>query len=774
MKKIYFLLLTIFSLSLATAQGTEDFANSNATGSYSDGSFVGNAGITWTYVASRDANNDTNGSGINLPALMLRRVSSGSKVTSSTITGGITDFSVKLYKGFTGGGDRIVELFINGTSYGTSTPFDDFTEQTFTVNGINVAGNVVIELVNTTTRQIIVDDITWTGFATSCGVTLGTTSYTCNVNTVGDNNDSVTINVPYTGIDAGITSVTTTSGGTIAGDNPATVANGTITITGLSEGDAWDVVLNGGDCDTISTSGTVPAAECDPIPNTCFDLSNGAETFEIVTVVPNTAADEWTLNSGTYSLNAFCGGGCQETIEAWMVFGPLDMTSTTDLALAFSAAEAFGVTDLNIKYTSAYSGCPSSTTWTTAQTITDAGTYSVDLSAASGTDVFVAIEYNDDGVDGYSGWDLSNVALNSFTTCPTLGARPTSDCAVCDVILASDATYTCDSNTDGDNNDQVIINISYTGTDSTITSVTTTTPAPIGGDDPAAVADGTITLTGLSEGDAWDITLNGGDCDGTTLSGTVPAANCDPVFLIINEIHADPSNAAGNVGDANGDGITNSNEDEFIEIYNSGSVAIDLSNYVIADAASDRHVFPAGTTLLPDSFLTLFGGGTPTNIPGDTQLSSTGILSLNNSGDTITIKDNNGVSVLVETYTAAGNNQSIARDPDFTGAFVDHSTIVANPVLFSPGEKNDGSTLSVDTFNTINFSVYPNPTNTGFVNITTTSNEAINVTIFDILGKQVISKTVNNRLNVSNLNTGVYILKLNQNGATITKKLVIK
>ena len=83
--------------------------------------------------------------------------------------------------------------------------------------------------------------------------------------------------------------------------------------------------------------------------------------------------------------------------------------------------------------------------------------------------------------------------------------------------------------------------------------------------------------------------------------------------------------------------------------------------------------------------------------------------------------------------------------------------------------------MSTEDFTTTNFSIYPNPTNTGFVNITTTSNEKINVTVFDILGKQVISQTINNnRLNVSILNTGVYILKLNQNGVTTTKKLVIK
>ncbi|MGB2088413.1 MAG: T9SS type A sorting domain-containing protein [Psychroflexus salarius] len=164
MKKITFFVLALMA-SFSFAQGLEDFANSNATGSYLDDSFVGNNGITWTYVASRDANGDENSSGINLPALMLRRVSDNSKITSSTISGGIGDFSMKLYKGFTGGGDRQVEVFINGISVGTSQPFDDFTEQTFSVSDINVGGDIIIEIVNITPKQVIIDDISWTAFA---------------------------------------------------------------------------------------------------------------------------------------------------------------------------------------------------------------------------------------------------------------------------------------------------------------------------------------------------------------------------------------------------------------------------------------------------------------------------------------------------------------------------------------------------------------------------------------------------------------------------------
>ncbi|MDZ7775614.1 MAG: hypothetical protein U5L09_08460 [Bacteroidales bacterium] len=95
---------------------------------------------------------------------MLRRSSDNSKVYSESISGGIGNFSVKLYKGFTGGGDRQVELFINDVSQGTSEPFDDYDEHIFEVNNINISGDIAIRIDNITSKQVIVDDITWTGY----------------------------------------------------------------------------------------------------------------------------------------------------------------------------------------------------------------------------------------------------------------------------------------------------------------------------------------------------------------------------------------------------------------------------------------------------------------------------------------------------------------------------------------------------------------------------------------------------------------------------------
>ena len=114
--------------------------------------------------------------------------------------------------------------------------------------------------------------------------------------------------------------------------------------------------------------------------------------------------------------------------------------------------------------------------------------------------MFIGVQYADDGVDAYSGYTMSNVVMKSTGACPSLGQRPISDCGTCDLTLGT-AGIVCGTNTVLTNT----ITIPYSGLEASITSVTTTSNGQIGGDDPAAVADGTITITGLSEGDAWDI-----------------------------------------------------------------------------------------------------------------------------------------------------------------------------------------------------------------------------------------------------------------------------
>ncbi|PVW14174.1 T9SS type A sorting domain-containing protein [Marixanthomonas spongiae] len=86
-----------------------------------------------------------------------------------------------------------------------------------------------------------------------------------------------------------------------------------------------------------------------------------------------------------------------------------------------------------------------------------------------------------------------------------------------------------------------------------------------------------------------------------------------------------------------------------------------------------------------------------------------------------------------------------------------------------------GGTLNVNTNNDSQFSIYPNPASNGFVNIVSKTDGEKQVAVFDVLGKQVINTTLNGeRLNIANLTSGVYIMKISQGDASVAKKLVVK
>jgi hypothetical protein len=71
--------------------------------------------------------------------------------------------------------------------------------------------------------------------------------------------------------------------------------------------------------------------------------------------------------------------------------------------------------------------------------------------------------------------------------------------------------------------------------------------------------------------------------------------------------------------------------------------------------------------------------------------------------------------------------------------------------------------------------MYPNPVSNGNLHISSDNNSAKSVEIYDILGKQVLNaKVSNNTVNVSNLKGGAYIVKINEEGKTATRKLIIE
>jgi hypothetical protein len=71
--------------------------------------------------------------------------------------------------------------------------------------------------------------------------------------------------------------------------------------------------------------------------------------------------------------------------------------------------------------------------------------------------------------------------------------------------------------------------------------------------------------------------------------------------------------------------------------------------------------------------------------------------------------------------------------------------------------------------------LYPNPVSNGKVYISSRNDLDKEIIIFDVLGKKVLQTMISSKeLNISNLNSGVYIIKINEGLATATRKLIVR
>ena len=184
-----------------------------------------------------------------------------------------------------------------------------------------------------------------------------------------------------------------------------------------------------------------------------------------------------------------------------------------------------------------------------------------------------------------------------------------------------------------------------------------------------------------------------------------PAGFPDGVSL--NEYLPDPAS------DWNGDGQATA-EDEYIEIYNSNPVAVDLSGWMLDDVddgaalspdGSRPYVLPPGTIVSAHGFLTLFR-------------SQSGVV-LNNDGDWVRLLRPDGLVVEATTYATSDDDEAYSKTLD--GG--DQWTSDYPP---SPGQTNLLPTPTPTA--TLTGGPTPNPTVTGTVTVTATVTPTATVT----------------------------------------------
>ncbi len=112
-----------------------------------------------------------------------------------------------------------------------------------------------------------------------------------------------------------------------------------------------------------------------------------------------------------------------------------------------------------------------------------------------------------------------------------------------------------------------------------------------------------------------------------------------------------------------------------------------MVGWTISDVSSKRHTF-GGTILWPGQAIVVYGKTPPAGI-NNAIASSTGYLSLNNSGETITLKNAGGEVKDTVTYSKSKEGISLNREKDGKAGtiLVNHNTISQHPM--SPGQKTD-------------------------------------------------------------------------------------
>jgi hypothetical protein len=131
--------------------------------------------------------------------------------------------------------------------------------------------------------------------------------------------------------------------------------------------------------------------------------------------------------------------------------------------------------------------------------------------------------------------------------------------------------------------------------------------------------------------------------------------------------------------------------------------------------------------------------------------------------DTVAFRTSFAEANYIGSLVPSGSNSFVALVGNFNGT----AQVTARSL-------ND-LTLSIRN-NTINgLKVYPNPINDGILYISTDLNEEKNVQVFDVLGKQVLNITTSTEtVNLSSLNSGLYIVKIIEGGNSATRKLVVQ
>jgi spore coat protein CotH len=210
--------------------------------------------------------------------------------------------------------------------------------------------------------------------------------------------------------------------------------------------------------------------------------------------------------------------------------------------------------------------------------------------------------------------------------------------------------------------------------------------------------------------------------------------------VVINEL------LAKNINDATDEA---SEFEDWIELYNKGLEAVNLSGFHLTDNQwnLDKWEIPSGTSLAPNEYLIIWADNDMEQGPLHAN------FKLSGSGESLTLINAEGQIVDEVIFGAQQADMAYARSPNGTGGFViQQSTFAYN---------NNNISVEEGT-QTVAWSMYPNPSQTELTVVLNASQSHSDVIICDISGREVYREASAGRkylsISTSALADGTYVL----------------
>jgi len=234
------------------------------------------------------------------------------------------------------------------------------------------------------------------------------------------------------------------------------------------------------------------------------------------------------------------------------------------------------------------------------------------------------------------------------------------------------------------------------------------------------------------------------DCETTTDNGTIGGSDC------LTE--------------------TFENLDTSIGSYSTVSwIGDEGGTWTATDARTDQEINMTPAITIKDGVLTL-----PTTSGGIGALTVTTKRVFSGSDGTFNFNVN---GTFVGTIAYSGTEQTITipniNIENSVSIVINDNSASDNRVIFDDLTYTCYTELSTDEFNTTKVKIHPNPIKNSLT-VDLKSNTDTDIEIYDILGKRVFKKNISktSHLNLQDLKTGIYIVKITQGNSTVTKKLV--